>query len=68
MENKGYRVQYRIKGSQETGVSYGPILQDIKNMMGFRSPDPDPELVEYIVEHGVDGDWTHIESVGYCES
>ena len=65
MENKGYRVQYRIKNSQEAGVSYGPILQDIKHMMSFRIPDPD--LIEYIVDHGVDGDWTTVESVGYYE-
>ena len=65
MENKGYRVKYRIKGSQQTGISYGPVLQNIKRMMGFRIPDFD--LIEYVVDYGVDGDWTTIENFGYCE-
>jgi len=34
-------------------------------MMSFRIPDPD--LIEYVVDHGVDGDWTPVESVGYLE-
>ena len=59
-------MQYRIKGSQTTGISYGPVLQDIKRMMAFRIPDFD--LIEYVVDRGVDGDWTTIESVGYRRS
>ena len=66
MENKGYRVKYRIKGSQQTGISYGPVLQNIKSMMGFRIPDFG--LIEFVVDYGVDGDWTTIESVGYHRS
>ena len=66
MENKGYRIQYRIKGSQTTGISYGPVLQDIKRMMAFQIPDFD--LIEYVVDRGVDGDWTTIEDGGYAGS
>lgn len=62
MINKGYRVSYRIKNSSETGISYGPVLRDIKSMIDFRNPNPD--LIEYVVEHGVDGDWAPIRNVG----
>lgn len=65
MEKKGYRVQYRIKSSKETGIVYGPILEEVKHMMFYGFPDH--EDIEYVVEYGVDGDWK-IDNSEYSES
>jgi hypothetical protein len=63
---KTYRAMFRRTDTKESGICYGPILQDVRTSMLSRITQP--ENVRYAIEEGRDGLWTTIEDSGYYEA
>ena len=62
---KTYRAMFRRTDTKESGICYGPVLKDVKDIMTVRLTHP--ENIRYVVEEGSDGLWTTIEDKGYYE-
>jgi hypothetical protein len=63
---KTYRAMFRRTDTKESGICYGPILQDVRASMLSRITQP--EYIRYAIEEGRDGLWTTIEDSGYYEA
>ena len=63
---KGYCVLYRRLSDKEAGIGYGPILQDLRNVMLLRISQYDEDDVVWAIQEGNDtSGYVTIENHGY---